>query len=135
MDFRMETDIERVKIEDIITLYIENGWGDYYDLGYVKNYFCGSTYSVFAIDRQTNRLVGFARVLSDNYHTTWIAEIVVSPSFQRRGIGTLLISEVKKEFSHTSIYAETFSGTEAFFIKNGINARKNMVVVSRAKED
>ena len=131
MQIRLETDIEKIKIEDVISIYLENGWGDSYDPAFVKNYFTSSTYSVFAIDEQSNRLVGFVRVLSDNYQTTWIAEILVSPSYQRKGVGTTLISEVKNRFCHTSIYAETFSGSEEFFIENGINVRRNMVVISR----
>ena len=133
MKIRTETNIEQVKVKDIISLYIENGWGDSYDPELVGNYFRSSTYSVFAIDQESNNLIGFARVLSDNYHTTWIAEIVVSPSWQRMGVGTMLISEIKSNFNHTSIYAETFSGKESFFVRNGIKDRKNMVVVSRRK--
>ncbi len=134
MQIRKETDIEQIKIEDIISLYVENGWGDSYDSEFVKNYFLNSTYSVFAIDSSSKKLVGFARVLSDNFHTTWLAEIVVSHDCQHRGIGTLLISDIKDKFRHTSIYAETFKGRESFFVKNGINVRKNMIVVSRRKQ-
>ncbi|MBB6482727.1 GNAT family N-acetyltransferase [Spirochaeta isovalerica] len=133
MQIRTETNIEKIKIEEIISLYIENGWGDSYDPELVENYFKNSTYSVFAIDQESSNLIGFARVLSDNYHTTWIAEVVVSLACQRMGVGTMLISEIKTNFNHTSIYAETFSGKESFFVRNGIKDRKNMVVVSRRK--
>ena len=134
MQIRKETNIEKIKIEEIIDIYVENAWGESYDTEFVKNYFQNSTYSVFAIDMTSKKLVGFARVLSDNFQTTWLAEIVVSPPFQRRGIGTFLISDIKTVFKHTSIYAETFRGKESFFVKNGINVRKNMIVVSRRKQ-
>ena len=133
MKIRTETNIDQIKIEDIISLYMENEWGDKYNPELILNCFNNSSFVVMAIEQDSDKIIGFARVLSDGFLTTWICEILVSPSYQQKGVGSMLISKIKEDFNHTSIYAETFRGKEAFFEKNGIKARENMVVVSRRK--
>ncbi|MCD4681299.1 MAG: GNAT family N-acetyltransferase, partial [Bacteroidales bacterium] len=117
MNIRIETDVEKVKFADVIQLYSSNDWGidkDYLE-EHVKGTFSNSTYSLFAFDK--DKLVGFIRVFSDNFQTTWISEIVIHPDEQKKGVGSILLSRIIEKYGHTSIYAETFEGKEVFFEK------------------
>jgi ribosomal protein S18 acetylase RimI-like enzyme len=55
-----------------------------------------------------DRIVGAISVEVDNETSGWcIASLVVDPQFQKRGIATLLISEVVNSFGRTSLSVQT----------------------------
>ena len=51
-------------------------------------------------------LVGFARVISDHRFHAYIDDVVVHPSYQRRGIGKLLLSRLVDALSHIDYFAK-----------------------------
>jgi GNAT superfamily N-acetyltransferase len=63
--------------------------------------------------------------------TTALAEIVVHPGWQRRGVGKAILSKACELCAGTAIYLETFRGEEPFFESCGFVAKGKMVVLSR----
>jgi len=68
-------------------------------------------------------LVGFARALSDEAFAVYIADILVAPDRQRRGIGRCLAESIMRRyplnrFHHQVLVAER--GAEGFYRKLGL---------------
>ena len=63
-------------------------------------------------------LVGCVRILTDGYFFSTIPEILVDPTYQRRGIGRQLM-ELAWQNSPTSLFLGAQPGNEMFFEKLG----------------
>jgi len=50
-----------------------------------------------------DHLVGFARIVSDHYFHAYVEDVMVHPSYQRRGIGRLLMTRLIEALSHIEI--------------------------------
>ena len=50
--------------------------------------------------RSNNQLVGLARVLSDDVSIMYLQDILVSPLYQRNGVGRALLERCLERFSH-----------------------------------
>lgn len=97
-----------------------------------KKFFPPGTVGVFAFDAERQKLVGFARAFTDEIFTTYISEVCVCPRYQKMGIGTNLVKELKQRFSRTAIFAEAFEGNTSIFSRNHIVKKEKLVVCSRA---
>lgn len=120
----------------IAKLYGDAGWGREEDYGIAElEEMFKSTSRVFLAFNEEHQLIGFARVLSDRVSISWLAEVVVSPSAQRQGVGSALVKAVREEFRSTAIYTEALKGTEGFFMNCGISPKDKLVACSVAAED
>lgn len=63
-------------------------------------------------------LVGCLRILTDGYFFGTITEILVSPEYQKQGIGSQLL-KLARENTPTMLYFGAQPGIEAFYEKNG----------------
>jgi len=134
--WRITCDVSEVSAEQIAQLYESVGFGtadDYRADGQlISKLFAPGVYGFFAKHRSDDSLLGMIRLLSDDYLTSWIAEVCVHPSYQRQGIGSSLVRAASERFSHTSIYAEVLSDQTARFSACGIVPRAKLVACSRA---
>lgn len=94
--------------------------------------FAANMFGFFAIDRESEALAGYVRVLGDDFITSWVAEICVSPPLQGRGIGTQLMRAVIERFGHTAIYADAMFERTSLFAQCGIVPRRQLTACSRA---
>lgn len=78
-----------------------------------------SSTQVYCIRNEDHQVIALARVLSDNYIFSTIPEIMVIPSAQKNGLGSLLVQEIIKDFGHTIIFFGAQKGNESFFEKFG----------------
>ena len=65
-----------------------------------------------------NRLVGCLRILTDGYFFGTITELLVLPSYQKKGIGSKLLS-LAKEAAPTMLFFGAQPEAENFYEKNG----------------
>lgn len=93
MEYRIIDSAENMKLEDIQRLLKMTYWADKRSPETVeksvRNAFC---YGVYLDD--VNKLVGFARVISDYATTFYLADVIIDPEYQRQGFGTALVSYV-----------------------------------------
>lgn len=83
--------------DEIISLYESVGWTGYTSrLDMLKKSFDNSLLTIFALDN--DKLVGIVRVVGDGASLVYIQDILVLPSYQRRGIGKELIERVLFEY-------------------------------------
>lgn len=119
---------------ELIGLYATASWGDRaaYDRDAMARVIERSRFITARLTgEESGRVVGFARMLTDETLTTWIAEIIVDPAYQRCGIGRSLMEKVIERFGGTAIYAEAVAGVEQFFASCGLSRRPGMTVFSR----
>lgn len=65
-----------------------------------------------------NILVGCLRILTDGYYFGTITELLVLPSYQKKGIGSGLL-QLAKDNTPTMLYFGSQPEAEAFYKKNG----------------
>ena len=84
---------------ELVRLYDSVDWGVYTEdpdglVAAVRN----STFVVSA--RDGHRLVGLARVVSDDVSIMYVQDLLVEPRYQRKGIGRSLLERCLVRFSH-----------------------------------
>ncbi|MEA2589807.1 MAG: hypothetical protein QOH66_2734 [Actinomycetota bacterium] len=126
---------KRPEAADVIALYDAVGWGeaDDYDEDSIRSALANTLCIIHATDPD-GRLIGFARLFGDGIFHTSLAEIVVHPNWQRKGVGAALLAEACELCAGTSIFLETFRGQEPFFESCGFSVKSHMVVMSRRRQ-
>lgn len=59
-----------------------------------------SQYFVLALDTESNQVIGFINALSDNVNFAFIPMLEVLPDYQKKGIGTQLMTIILEQLSH-----------------------------------
>jgi GNAT superfamily N-acetyltransferase len=106
---------------EIVELYRAHGWTHASDPDRLRTAIEASSYSVVALEEE--RVVGFARAMSDEAFAVYIADILVAPDRQRQGIGRTLAEAIMDHypvdrFHHQVLVAER--GAEGFYRKLGM---------------
>lgn len=79
--------------EEILRLYESVGWTNYTDSpDMLRNAYAHSLKTLGAYDGET--LLGVIRVVGDGYSIVVIQDILVFPEYQRKGVGSALISKI-----------------------------------------
>ena len=84
----------------------------------IKKMFFNSYAVASAYDTETGRLAGFFRALSDGVGDAYMVDLLVHPSYRKRGIGqnlVKLLSSYLKEQGITWIVCIGVPGTEKFY--------------------
>ena len=126
---KLSTNKKELGSDEAITLWSKVGWGntDDYNQGKVKKAINNTFYVVF-VRNQEGQLVGLTRVIGDGVLHMNIADIVVDPDYRKRGIGALMLSQIKKDLKDSAVYLESLPGNEKFFQASGYKIKKEMQV-------
>lgn len=93
MEYRIIDGAENMKLEDIQRLLKMTYWADKRSPETVeKSVRNSSCYGIY-LD-EANKLVGFARVISDYATTFYLADVIIDKEYQHQGMGTALVSYV-----------------------------------------
>lgn len=85
--------------EEIHSLYASAGWTAYSEeFNVLKQAFSHSLLILAAYE--DGSLAGIIRIVGDEPTIIFIQDVLVSPKYPRRGIGTVLIREVLNRYSH-----------------------------------
>jgi predicted N-acetyltransferase YhbS len=71
-----------------------------------------------------NKIVGFARVISDGESVSYLAEIVVDAAWQRRGVGRELIKACAARFPKTRLDLLSTLSAQPFYVHLGFAAKQ-----------
>ena len=116
-------------IDDIANLYKSAGWWkDHYDQSKLPLLIKGSFAFAVAVDKKTNTAIGMGRVLSDGVSDAYIQDVVVIPSYRKKGIGRIIVKELidfclSKEVEWIALISEP--GQSAFYIPLGFKEMNN----------
>ncbi len=81
--------------------------------------FNNSSCVVFAFDG--NRLIGFARAISDGVYQAALYDMAVHPDYQGKGIGKTIVERVKEKLSGFNIVLYASPGKEDFYRRLGFS--------------
>lgn len=95
--------------------FVNQVWPGEYDLQKTQQAL-EKTINITAYDGKT--LFGCLRILTDGYYFRTITELLVLPDYQKRGIGSKLLS-LARENTPTLLYFSAQPGAEGFYEKNG----------------
>lgn len=86
-------------VGELVALYDSVGWSVYTDdPGKLEKAVRNSTFVVVA--RNDARLIGLARVLSDDVSIAYVQDVLVDPTHQRQGVGRELLECCLLRFAH-----------------------------------
>ncbi len=108
-------------LQTLVKLYNSVGWYHYTrDWDKLKCAFAYSLKVITAWDEE--QLVGLLRAVGDGYTIVYIQDILVSPSYQRQGIGTRLLGhllDIYKDVRQKVLMTDNQPDTVSFYTKNG----------------
>lgn len=113
------------KLDEFIALRANVGWGDTPAcLG--QSALNNSLFHVIA--RRNEELVGMARIVGDGAIFFYIQDLIVSPEYQHKGIGDLLMQSIECYLSKAATSGSTVglfsaAGKEAFYARYGYKMR------------
>ncbi len=92
MQYRIVSSAGNINSEEVLRLLKMTYWANNRTIEQIEeslaNSFC---YGMFLDD---DRLVGFARVISDLATTYYLCDVVIDPEFQHQGLGKALVSHI-----------------------------------------
>ena len=95
--------------------FVNRVWPGDYDLDKTQAAL-SRTLNITAYDEK--EIVGCLRILSDGYYFGTITELLVLPKYQKKGIGSRLLT-LAKDNTPTMLYFGAQPGAEGFYEKNG----------------
>ena len=88
---------EIVKLEDVFHLYQAVGWTNYTNQPQMLEQALSHSLVIYlALDGDA--VVGLIRLVGDGFSSVFVQDLIVLPSYQRQGIGRLLMKEALKDY-------------------------------------
>ena len=107
MNYRIVDDLDKMKLEDIVRLLRMTYWADKRPVEIIeKSVRNSSCYGLYLED--ADKLVGFARVISDYATAYYLCDVIIDTEYQHKGLGTALVSYIDS--------LPNFSGLRGFLI-------------------
>ena len=91
-----------MNIEDIARLLKTTYWADKRSMETVERSVANSScYGLYSDDQE--KLIGFAKVISDYATSYYLCDVIIDPESRRRGLGTTLVSHVVTSPEYTKL--------------------------------
>ncbi len=125
----ISTDKKMVKPAEAAALYRELGWGTMkqYSAERMKHSLAQCDIVVSARNAD-GELVAIGRALSDFAIDTKVLDLIITPEYQRQGLGQAMMKKLAAAVKGTSIYFETERKNFAFAAKCGYSKRAGLTV-------
>ena len=93
MNYRIIEGYQNLKLEDIVRLLKMTYWANERSIEQIEKACMNSScYGVYLDDE--DKLIGFARVISDFATSYYLCDVVIDTEYQNKGYGTALISYI-----------------------------------------
>ena len=119
--------LESPSVEDFLQLRIKVAWGDL-DVNLAEKSLNNSLFHVTIF--HDGQLIAMGRVVGDGAMYFYIQDVIVHPSYQSQGIGTVLMDTIEGYLHYTAQKGSTIGllaaqGKEAFYARYGYIQRPN----------
>ena len=88
---------EIVKLEDVLHLYQAVGWTNYTNQPQMLEQSLAHSLAIY-VARDGEEIVGLVRLVGDGFSSVFVQDLIVLPSYQRRGIGSDLMKEALEDY-------------------------------------
>ena len=93
MQYRIVSSVENINSEEVLRLLKMTYWANDRSLEQIEESMESSyCYGLFPADE--DRLIGFARVISDLATTSYLCDVIIDPEYQHQGFGKALVSHI-----------------------------------------
>lgn len=117
---RCDMEIKEYKafeLDEVLSLYSAVGWKNYVERADIlESAFSVSLCVLGAFDEE--KLIGFIRAVGDGLTIVFIQDIIVSPEYQRRGIGKKLVETILEKYRgayQIQLLTDNTEKTKAFY--------------------
>lgn len=112
---------------DFVQLRSKVGWGEL-DINLAKVSLKSSLFHVSIYNE--NQLIGMGRVVGDGAMYFYIQDVIVTPSYQKQGVGVILMTHIEQYLQGTASKGATIGllaakGKEGFYSRYGYIERPN----------
>ncbi len=80
------------------------------------------------------RLIGFGRAISDGVYQAAIYDCAVSPEFQGKGIGKMIMDNILSQISNCNVILYASPGKEGFYQTHGFRKMKTGMALFKKSE-
>ncbi|MBR2258775.1 MAG: GNAT family N-acetyltransferase [Blautia sp.] len=102
MNYRIVDGAEKMNLDDVIRILRMTYWADKRSREQIeKSMQNSSCYGVYLEDE--DKLVGFARVISDYATTYYLCDVIIDTEYQHMGLGTALVSYIESLPEYTGL--------------------------------
>lgn len=92
-EFRIINDPDKIKSEEVLRLLKMTYWANNRTMEQIEESMASSfCYGLFLAEEE--RLVGFARVISDLATTYYLCDVIIDLEYQNQGLGKALVSHI-----------------------------------------
>ena len=93
MQYRIVSSTENINSEEVLRLLKMTYWANNRTMEQIEESMASSfCYGLFLAEEE--RLVGFARVISDLATTYYLCDVIIDPEYQHQGLGKALVSHI-----------------------------------------
>ena len=93
MQYRIVSSTENINSEEVLRLLKMTYWANNRTIEQIEESMSSSfCYGLFLAEEE--RLVGFARVISDLATTYYLCDVIIDPEYQHQGLGKALVSHI-----------------------------------------
>ena len=93
IEFRIINDPDKINSEEVLRLLKMTYWANNRTMEQIEESMASSfCYGLFLAEEE--RLVGFARVISDLATTYYLCDVIIDPEYQHQGFGKALVSHI-----------------------------------------
>ena len=93
MQYRIVSSTENINSEEVLRLLKMTYWANNRTIEQIEESMASSfCYGLFLAEEE--RLVGFARVISDLATTYYLCDVIIDPEYQHQGLGKTLVSHI-----------------------------------------
>ena len=96
MNYTIVEGAENMRLEDIVRLLKLTYWADKRPIEQIERSLRHSACYGVRLD-DTQKLVGFARVITDYATNYYLCDVIVDPEYRHQGLGTALIAHIESQ--------------------------------------
>ncbi len=106
--------------KELITVFKDVGWNKQVD-----NIVDAFKHSFYVLAYDDEKLIGFARAISDGHYYTGIYDVIVKKDYQKNGIGKKLVNFLLEEYKGTYFFLTSTEGNKPFYERCGFKENQN----------
>jgi GNAT superfamily N-acetyltransferase len=129
---RIERQDRDISWEQVACLFEAVGWGQR-DPNEIRSAFARSSFKAFAFDGA--ELIGFGRTIDDGRYYATVVDVVVSPVYQKRGVGRAILEDLQSQLKGFLIVTLTAApDVQPFYRRLGWLKQTTAMIRPRSKE-